>query len=223
MLTNRKSLAHPERFERPTLGFVVRCSIQLSYGCAGSGRLEGSRGKCNPVAHRYVRPYRHAMRTLTLLALPLALSSCNFQRADAPSLLPRPIETRGDEEVVRVVEAKPDATLDAEIAKRGAALDAATAAFEKALASARPMIEAARGDPPGSDAWIAAQAMLTELGTGRATSDSALSDLEHLAIDRASAGLPPIPELDAKIGAGNLTVEREGGAVAALQASLKPL
>jgi hypothetical protein len=29
------SLAHPGRFELPTLGFVVRCSIQLSYGCVG--------------------------------------------------------------------------------------------------------------------------------------------------------------------------------------------
>src|SRR6186713_3197633 len=29
------SFAHPGRFELPTLGFVVRCSIQLSYGCVG--------------------------------------------------------------------------------------------------------------------------------------------------------------------------------------------
>jgi hypothetical protein len=28
--------AHPGRFELPTLGFVVRCSIQLSYGCEGA-------------------------------------------------------------------------------------------------------------------------------------------------------------------------------------------
>ena len=27
-------MAHPGRFERPTYGSVVRCSIQLSYGCA---------------------------------------------------------------------------------------------------------------------------------------------------------------------------------------------
>ena len=29
------AFAHPGRFELPTLGFVVRCSIQLSYGCVG--------------------------------------------------------------------------------------------------------------------------------------------------------------------------------------------
>ena len=28
----RIKLARPERFERPTVGFEVRCSIQLSYG-----------------------------------------------------------------------------------------------------------------------------------------------------------------------------------------------
>ena len=27
-------LAHPERFERPTLWFVAKYSIQLSYGCS---------------------------------------------------------------------------------------------------------------------------------------------------------------------------------------------
>jgi hypothetical protein len=27
-----KFLVRPERFERPTVGFEVRCSIQLSYG-----------------------------------------------------------------------------------------------------------------------------------------------------------------------------------------------
>jgi hypothetical protein len=26
-------MVHPERFERPTLWFVAKCSIQLSYGC----------------------------------------------------------------------------------------------------------------------------------------------------------------------------------------------
>ena len=30
-------MAHPERFERPTLWFVARYSIQLSYGCIKKG------------------------------------------------------------------------------------------------------------------------------------------------------------------------------------------
>ena len=43
-------VAHPGRFELPTLGFVVRCSIQLSYGCVGGeciARVFGTdMGKC---------------------------------------------------------------------------------------------------------------------------------------------------------------------------------
>ena len=43
-------VAHPGRFELPTLGFVVRCSIQLSYGCVGGeciARVFGTdSGKC---------------------------------------------------------------------------------------------------------------------------------------------------------------------------------
>ena len=42
-------LAHPGRFELPTPGFVVRCSIQLSYGCVGdavdSTTSQNARGK----------------------------------------------------------------------------------------------------------------------------------------------------------------------------------
>lgn len=34
---------HPEGFEPPTLGSVDQCSIQLSYGCMLSPRLQGSR------------------------------------------------------------------------------------------------------------------------------------------------------------------------------------
>ena len=33
MLIQTRNLAHPERFELPTLGSEDRCSIQLSYGC----------------------------------------------------------------------------------------------------------------------------------------------------------------------------------------------
>jgi hypothetical protein len=163
------------------------------------------------------------MRSFPLLLPALLISGCNIPRVDAPSLLPRPIETRSSAEPVRTVDAAPDAALDAEIGRRRAAFEAATTAFDTTLAKIRPMIEAARGDRAGSDAWIAAQAMLTDLGTARAASDSALSELEQLAIARAAAGLPPLPPLDALIEAGNATVAREGDAVAALQAGLAPL
>lgn len=163
------------------------------------------------------------MKSPPLFAISLLLGGCNVPRADAPSLLPRPIETRSDAEPVRTVEAAPDAALDAEISRRGAEFDASTTALSAAIAKSRPMIEAARGDKAGSDAWIGAQAMVTDLGTARATSDSALSDLEQLAIERAAAGLPPVPSLDARIEAGNALVARLGEAVAALQSSLAPL
>ncbi len=54
-------MAHPERFELPTYGSVIRCSIQLSYGCAKNLREEGilgqppSRGK-SPQALYTPRP-----------------------------------------------------------------------------------------------------------------------------------------------------------------------
>ena len=34
MGAEKRFLAHPERFERPTLWFVAKYSIQLSYGCS---------------------------------------------------------------------------------------------------------------------------------------------------------------------------------------------
>ena len=36
------TLVHPERFERPTLWFVARYSIQLSYGCGAWRRKRAS-------------------------------------------------------------------------------------------------------------------------------------------------------------------------------------
>ena len=42
-----KSLVHSERFERPTLGIEIRCSIQLSYECDG-GTIAAKVAKASP-------------------------------------------------------------------------------------------------------------------------------------------------------------------------------
>src|ERR1700710_416965 len=47
-------MAHSERFELPTLGIEIRCSIQLSYECLWSGRLSdlAGQGQQRPVNNR---------------------------------------------------------------------------------------------------------------------------------------------------------------------------
>ena len=40
-------MVHSERFERPTLGIEIRCSIQLSYECDG-GTIAAKRVKASP-------------------------------------------------------------------------------------------------------------------------------------------------------------------------------
>lgn len=40
-------MVHSERFERPTLGIEIRCSIQLSYECDG-GTIAAKVSKASP-------------------------------------------------------------------------------------------------------------------------------------------------------------------------------
>lgn len=42
-------MVHSERFERPTLGIEIRCSIQLSYECDG-GTIAAKVAKASPSA-----------------------------------------------------------------------------------------------------------------------------------------------------------------------------
>lgn len=46
-------MVHSERFERPTLGIEIRCSIQLSYECDG-GTIAAKVAKASPATgHRF--------------------------------------------------------------------------------------------------------------------------------------------------------------------------
>lgn len=44
-------MVHSERFERPTLGIEIRCSIQLSYECDG-GTIAAKVAKASPARRR---------------------------------------------------------------------------------------------------------------------------------------------------------------------------
>ena len=56
-------MAHPKRFELLTPRFVVWCSIQLSYGCAGPERpaFAGGSPVRLPLANRTARPGEQVM------------------------------------------------------------------------------------------------------------------------------------------------------------------
>jgi hypothetical protein len=150
------------------------------------------------------------------------LSACAAPREDYPSLLPRPIEKISLAEPVRPIPvATPDATLDAKIATLARAVTTGTTAFDAAVARARPLVRAAAGAAEGSDRWLGAQVALAELDVARTTIDTPLADLERLAIDRAAAGAPPYPALDAALAKATEAAKAQRTTIATLGASLR--
>jgi len=150
------------------------------------------------------------------------LSACAAPRGEYPSLLPRPIERISLAEPVRPVPvATPDAGLDARIATLTRAVTTATITFDAAVARARPLVRAAAGSAEGSDRWLGAQVALAELDVARTTIDTPLAALERLAIDRAAAGAPPYPMLDAALTKANDAAKAQRMAITSLGASLR--
>ncbi|WP_326524316.1 hypothetical protein [Sphingomonas sp.] len=148
----------------------------------------------------------------TLIALPLLLAGCAGTVPDAPSLLPRPIESRGDAEPAAPA-ANPadtvDTALDAETARRVAAFDAAARAFSAAERDLAARIGRGKGAAEGSDRWLDGQAAIGELQQLRTATDSAMVDIEALAIERASAAKLPYPALEAAIAAAQAELDRQ--------------
>lgn len=125
------------------------------------------------------------------------LAGCSTQDVSAPSLLPRPIESRSDAEPVRPEPvATPDPALDAEIAGLVARRDKAMQDFAAADRVAVARVNAGARAAVGSDAWLDAQTALAALDTPRADLVAVVSELEDLAIARATAGQPPYPALE---------------------------
>lgn len=159
-----------------------------------------------------------------LLPLLLATAACAAPGGNAryPSLLPRAIETRSDAEAVAAspAVAAPDAALDAKLATLRHALDEARAGFAASSATAERAATAARGDAVGGERWITAQAALADLDALRATTASLLTEIDDLAIARATAGAPPYPALEVLRGDAQVAADAQGARIGALQSRL---
>lgn len=164
-----------------------------------------------------------ALRFPCLLLVPLLAAGCARDDASYPSLRPRAIESRGDAEPVVEVEAvKPDPALDRQIAAFRATLAALREAVTPAASRAETMAKAARGAAAGSERWIEAQVALAELDDYRAQTQAVVTEIELLAIERASALLPAYPALDAEAAAAEAALTQQTATIDRLQAGLAP-
>lgn len=157
------------------------------------------------------------------LLLALATASCAAPAANdrSPSLLPRPIETRSDAEPVTApVAATPEPATDATVAKLRTTLEQTNATFATKARDVEHAAAAARGDAVGGERWITAQAALAELDALHATTSSTLTEIDDLAIARASDGKPAYPALDALRGAAQAASDAQSERIAAIQARL---
>lgn len=160
------------------------------------------------------------MRSLVLIAA-VALAGCTQSATRYPSLLPRAAESQSLDEPVRPVPvATPDAALDKKIAELTAQLDGVATAFNAGAQDAEAKIAVARGLPEDSERWLDAQAALSTLDTLRAPVLTVLSDLEELAIERGTAGLPPYPALDAAVARAEALSTTQQDRSGALEAAL---
>lgn len=140
----------------------------------------------------------------------LLLAGCAPTTDNAPSLLPRPIETRSDAEpVATTAPAAADPALDAEIARRVAAFDAAARAFDGAVPGVEAKLAAARGAAEGSERWLDGQSAIGDLQQLRAAAEAAMAEIEELAIVRATDGRLPYPALDGAIATAQGLLERQ--------------
>lgn len=161
-------------------------------------------------------------RTVPLLLAAALVAGCT-EAGDGryPSLLPRAIESATLEEPVRPVPvAAPDPALDTRIASIVAGLDQAARSFATTAQNAEARIVVARGVPAGSEAWLDAQAAITEVTSALAPVDGALGELEEIAIQRGEVGLPPYPALDAAIARASALATEQAQRAARLEAAL---
>ena len=123
----------------------------------------------------------------TAFAAALLLPGC-AATGPFPSLAPREVEriyAAGDP-----LQTTPDApsrpALAGQVSDLVAAANDGDAAFERALAAARPL--AARAGARGSESWIAAQQAISRVEAARVATTRALGDLDQFAHTQAQQG-----------------------------------
>lgn len=159
-------------------------------------------------------------RSIFLLAI-IALAGCTTSTARYPSLLPRTVEAKEDLQPVRMTPVSADdPALAAQVSDITASLAASAVAFAPATERATAVARAAKGASVGSEPWLSAQSAVSELESIRAQSTAILSDIEHLAIDRAASGLPAYPLLDAVRDRAEAQVAAQQAVIDSLQRQL---
>lgn len=156
------------------------------------------------------------------LLLCLALTGCVDTNTRYPTLLPRAIEKTSLDEPV-LPPAPPvaaDPALDARIAELERQGVEALKAFATAAQEAETKVALAKGATEGSDVWLNAQLSLAGLDVARQPFASQQSELEQMAVDRATSGQPPYPALERAIANARACTEQVRDRSTALEASL---
>ncbi len=163
------------------------------------------------------------MKCLIIMSVCILAAACTAP-ANPPSLLPRAIEKRAETVTPpRPVEAPKslDPALSAKISALLVEARTGEADFDKTLASGRMALASGRTASSGSEAWIAAEIVISALQVARQRSASALSEIDTLAInqgemasrDSTVGGLLEIQTAQAEIEA---IVARQTGSLDAL-------
>ncbi|WP_375428110.1 hypothetical protein [uncultured Sphingomonas sp.] len=159
---------------------------------------------------------------LASLLLALACGGCARDAGPYPWLAPRAIEKLGFDEPDAPAPAPvvADPALDVEVAAADARLGKAAGDFARALVGVERAARAARGAAAGSEAWLTAQTALAELDGLRAEVSEVLSDLDDLAVKRATTLAPDYPALETMRGRARTELERQETAIARIGSGL---
>lgn len=163
-------------------------------------------------------------RAALLVLVPVLLAGCARGAGGFPSLAARPGEGRGFEEpaVPAPAPAAADPRLDAQVAAAAGRLSAARRAFDAGASRAQATGARARGAGAGTEAWIAAQAALSDLDAARADTSAIVTEAEQLEIARAASLAAPYPALEGLQADGRAELERQETLIARLAAALAP-